>query len=385
MWKKIFNLENLVYLTIFTLPVYLLRFRAFGFSTNALDCLFLICIVWWLIFYPKEQDNKLFFKKHKLFIFSVGMMFFGLIASALANKQDVAGAGILISWFLLPMLFSMIAVLTIPADKRKNVFLAYYYSAFFVALISLAYYASGFITYDGRLQGLFNSPNYLAMYLAPAIFIGYGLFSELKKQRGLFFISGVSIFLALYLTFSYAGWLAIFSALGITFIFERKISWKKSLVGLLLFLTLFFLQIGKNKFFDLATLNERSSYSSRVMIWQSAGKILKQNWIWGIGAGNFQTKYLEYQKYFPPYLEWAVPHPHNLYLAFWLYGGIFGLVGFLTLVYFWFLAIVRSQKNPELKFIALGIMFYVLLHGLVDTTYFKNDLAVMFWLLFVLL
>ena len=26
----------------------------------------------------------------------------------------------------------------------------------------------------------------------------------------------------------------------------------------------------------------------------------------------------EYQKHFPPYLEWAVPQPHNLYLAFWL-------------------------------------------------------------------
>lgn len=34
---------------------------------------------------------------------------------------------------------------------------------------------------------------------------------------------------------------------------------------------------------------------------------------------------------------------------------------------------------------SLGIMFYFLLHGLVDTTYFKNDLAVIFWLNFMML
>jgi O-antigen ligase len=121
------------------------------------------------------------------------------------------------------------------------------------------------------------------------------------------------------------------------------------------------------------------------MIWQSAEKVLENSWVWGIGAGNFQEKYLEYQKYFAPYLEWAVPHPHNLYLALWLYGGIFGLVGFLALVFFWFSALFRSQKNPSLRFIGLGIMLYVLLHGLVDTTYLKNDLAVLFWLLFALI
>ena len=121
------------------------------------------------------------------------------------------------------------------------------------------------------------------------------------------------------------------------------------------------------------------------MIWHSAEKILESNWFLGIGAGNFQKEYLAYQKYFPPYLEWAVPHPHNVYLAFWLYGGIFGLLGFLSLVYFWFYCLSKSQKNPNLKLIGLGIMGYILVHGLVDTTYFKNDLAVIFWLLFALL
>lgn len=392
MGKKIFKLENLIYLTVFMLPTYLLRFRAaclplgmVGFSVSVLDCLLLASIAWWLIFYRKEQDWTLFFQKYKALVLATGLIFFGFVVSVLLNKQYVTGMGIVIGWFLLPLFFSLITGLVVTENKQKNIFLAYYFSAFAVALISLGYYFLGRVTYDLRLQSFFNSPNYLAMYLAPAVCIGYYLADELKKQRILFFLSGASIVLALYLTLSYASWVAIFGALGVVFGIERKINWKKGLVGLLLLVVLFFLQTGKSKFSNLDTSNERSSYSSRVMIWRATGKMLETDWLWGIGAGNFQAKYLEKQKYFPPYLEWAVPHPHNLYLAWWLYGGAFGLFGFLTLVYCWFQAIFHSQKNPQLKLIGLGIMFYLLLHGLVDTTYFKNDLAVVFWLLFTLI
>jgi O-antigen ligase len=119
------------------------------------------------------------------------------------------------------------------------------------------------------------------------------------------------------------------------------------------------------------------------MIWQSAGKILEDNPTWGIGPGNFQEKYLEYQKYYPPYLEWAVPHPHNLYLAFYLYSGILGLAAFLLSIFFW-LKKIMAQKKEATVLVALGIIAYFLLHGMVDTTYFKNDLAVIFWLAFFL-
>ena len=138
---------------------------------------------------------------------------------------------------------------------------------------------------------------------------------------------------------------------------------------------------------DLATRDERSSFSSRIMIWKSSIKILKDNWVVGIGPGNFQETYLQYQKYSPPYLEWAVPYPHNIFLAFWIQAGIIGLVGFLLLISSWFWKVLKNKKpqDENLRCAVLGVMFYILLHGLVDTTYFKNDLAVIFWLCFMAL
>jgi len=118
------------------------------------------------------------------------------------------------------------------------------------------------------------------------------------------------------------------------------------------------------------------------MVWSAAGKILADNWLLGIGPGMFQQYYLEYQKYFPvPYLEWAVPQPHNLFLAFWLQAGILGLIGFIWLIINFFRRLFNffiNQKSP-LALSLMAIMVYILAHGLLDTTYWKNDLSLIFW------
>ncbi len=38
-------------------------------------------------------------------------------------------------------------------------------------------------------------------------------------------------------------------------------------------------------------------------------------------------------------------------------------------------------NNIPISDILISLMIYILVHGLVDTTYWKNDLALMFWLI----
>jgi O-antigen ligase len=251
-----------------------------------------------------------------------------------------------------------------------------------VASLSLVYYLIGQRTFDGRLQGIFNSPNYLAMYLAPGIIIALNYLKENKRA----YSAAILIMLyAFYLTYSYAAWIALALALGISAIIQKKVSWKKTGLAIIIAAIFIIFQFKTSKWSDFSSLSSRSSFSSRIMIWRSAGKIIADNPLWGIGAGNFQDKYLAYQKFSPPYLEWAVPHPHSLYLAFLLQSGLFGLAGFLFLLVFWLrdaLLSSRKQKNIIIN-MSLAIMLYILIHGLVDTTYFKNDLAVIFWLNFL--
>ena len=153
-----------------------------------------------------------------------------------------------------------------------------------------------------------------------------------------------------------------------------------------------FLIFEKNsaKFSDLVNFSERSSLSSRMMIWRSSLKIASDHWLWGIGPGNFQNKYLQYQQYFPPYLEWAVPQPHNLFLAFYLQTGLIGFLGFILLLILWIfqkikiLVFSKDYLNAHLTKILLALITYTLFHGLFDTPYWKNDLALIFWIIIFL-
>lgn len=370
--KKLLNLENFTYITLIAMPAYLIRFSWNGVSTNLFEIMAVITIV---LFLNRILSSKIEPSGYGDYKTPITMLLVGLLFSALYSGSNTVSWGILKSWFIIPMVFAWAGVQLL---ESKKIIKAMYYSAFGVASLALVYFLLGQITFDGRLQAFYNSPNYLAMYLAPAIIIGIFFW----RENFIFYGPSLGVLIiAFYLTQSYAAWLAVFIALAIIWIIKKELFGWRVLASLFLVASSFFLlQIGTTKLFNLVHATERSSASSRLMIWSAALKIGLDNPVLGIGPGNFQNKYLEYQKYFPPYLEWAVPQPHNLFLAFWLQAGLIGLIGFIWLLIFWFRRIMSGKGNQSEKCVYLGIMLYILLHGLADTTYFKNDLAVVFWM-----
>ncbi len=387
--KKYLNLENFLYLTVFFLPLYLFRIKLSFFSTNILEILIIGSIFWWLLFFQPKTKWVFFYNNYKRYIISGGLILLGLFVSAFLNGNVLQSLGIIKGWFLLPIAFMLIIANVIPKERAENIFIAYAYSSFSVATIALAYLILGKVTYDNRLAAFYNSPNYLAMQLAPGIIILFWRYFFSGKQKKEIAMAVITL-VALLFTASYAAFVAVF--LGTVMIlwqkkefFTKKKNLKAIILLLFIFISLLSFQLDKPKFKSLMSLDNRSSLASRRMIWKSARKIGSDNAIFGIGAANFQEKYLAYQKFFPPYLEWAVPHPQNIYFNFWLSGGILGLGGFLSLVFFLLKDLWINKNQDKLRILVLGILTYILIHGLFDSTYFKNDLAVLFWLCFIVL
>lgn len=371
------NLEHYVYGVIFAIPLYLVKFSVKGIPINVFEILAIFAIALFLI-QNRRSEIKIKLEKYRRYFLPLGIIFAGIIISAAANNNYQSELGIIKSWFIISLVFSWVCAETISG---KNILRAIYGSAFFVSVAAWAYFLADKLTFDGRLQAIYNSPNYLAMFLAPAIIIGINLWAENKKY---YTFSLLSIISAFYWTFSYAAWGAVCISIIASFLAQEQIykKWKKAAIAAALFAIVLFAQIGTTKWDNLMHITERSSGASRMMIWRAAEKIIADNWLLGIGPGNFQNKYLEYQKHFSPYLEWAVPHPHNLWLAFWLQAGLLGLIGFVILGYLWGKNIlIKNQKNL-ISIICGAIMLNILIHGFFDTTYFKNDLAVVFWLVF---
>lgn len=379
-----------IYFIILLLPSYLIKFSIFGLKTNLLD-IFLILFFggWFLRKILKKEKLKESLLKIKDFLLPVTLLLLGVSIAAFKSLNILASLGILKSWFILPVLFFIAASDIIKTEKQKIAILKIWFlSGVLTALIGFVYYFLGEITYDGRLKTFFLSPNHLAMFLAGPFLAG--LWFLLKEKDflkiiynclGIFFIG-----LALFFTKSLGGFFAIsISALLLvltTFRAGLSHNLRNTRIYLAVFL-LIFLLAGSFFLFYNHDFSQTSSLASRFVIWRSSLKILGDNIIFGIGSGTFQEKYLEYQKYFKPYLEKDIPQPHNIFLAFWLQTGIAGVIGFLGLLLVFFKNTWKYKEN-EIIVLCAVLMIYNLMHGLIDTLYWKNDLAMIFWLIILL-
>lgn len=151
----------------------------------------------------------------------------------------------------------------------------------------------------------------------------------------------------------------------------------------------------------------RSGHSHTVQrrtdIYRSAARMVRDHWLVGVGPDNFLHYYApRHQLYIQcshglGYMEPEASqepcesHPHNEILDFWLSSGLIGLAALIWLeVVFWTCAIKAYEATRKTKEIALAVggmaaMMGMLVHGLVDNSYFLVDLALIFWYLCAML
>jgi O-antigen ligase len=372
--------KNLILAILFSLPAYLIKIRVGWISFNVLELLVAILVLAWIL----NRNNKYSILDTQ-YSMPVALIFFGLFSSIFFNEGYYAGLGVVKGWFFFPALFAAVFFDQLKRDEAllEKSLAALFFSGVLVSAAGTAFEFFGFLTFDHRLKIFWDSPNQAAMFLAAPFLIGAFLALKEKniRKKIVYFVGLFLIALNLYFTFSFGACLGIGAALAVFFCsWLGQIRQKKYFV-IALGLAVFVLGAASvGKYESLRGLGERSSLASRFMIWKSAGLMIEKNPFLGIGPGNFQEKYLEYQKYFLPYLEWSVPQPHNIFLAFWLESGAFGLIGFVwTLALFFKDNKKTIEKNRPFGILFLAIMIYILVHGMVDTTYWRNDLAFVFW------
>jgi len=386
MFQKIIHFS--ICLIVLSLPFYLIRLNIGWIPTNLLELMISALFIIWLVSRIRINSGQL--KKVNFFL-PVFLIFLGVTLATLFSVDTITSAGIWRGWFIVPLIFFIIIISYLKSKEQvRDILFALFLSGIGVALVAFFYWLNDNLTYDGRLQAFYFSPNHLAMYLSPILILSFYLYPFFKKKisRILLFTADCLLFIVIYLTYSYGAWLGIGGALIfilIIFFRSRVLENKRHFFYLIIFFMLlvvfsFVWQIPSQKFQGFLDFSY-PSWQSRLIIWQSAGTIIKDHSLIGIGPGMFQKYYLDYQAKLSPYLEWAVPQPHNLFLAFWLQTGLLGLIGFIWLLFKFFRSGISKKTPKKLLFVLMAAMIYILIHGLVDTTYWKNDLSIIFWLL----
>ena len=391
-----------LFLILALLPAYQIRFQVLGIPLTFLEVLILVLWAVWLIKQIRHQQYPAFrYKKMGTWFWLISLWLLISIIAVFISPDLRAGAGIWKAYFLEPILF-LIVFLDVIKNK-KDLRLAI--GALICSGLLITFYTFyQKITGQGvwsteiwgqpkilRTTGPFPHPNFLGLYLGPLFMLGLGyIFLNFKKNIP--FLLKIIFFAVLFLgslvfAKSEGAIIAIFIAL-----FFYAMLYKPIRKWVLIFVLIFVLFVS---FFSVPRhyLTEKIFFQDlsgrlRVNIWKGATEILKEKSILGVGLNGYQVLAPEYQeRYYDKDTQELIsvethPYPHNLFLTIWLELGLLGLfIFFLILFQFFKKGFEVFKKEPILIGSIMGAMVVILIHGLVDTPYFKNDLAILFWVI----
>jgi O-antigen ligase len=388
--------EFLIYLSPFFIPLYLLKFQVYGIPFTLLEAFIYILFTFWFIAVvlrrmPFSWAKPLQYYWIAAFILFLGVTigvftaphFVNLPSGDILDAQKTA-LGVWKGWVVAPMLYFSVLTQTVRSplylEKLMRVFA---YSAAIVALSAYVMALSGKgITYDFRLSGVFESANYLSLYLVPALLVsGCFIMKRAGKADSLGYLDLISFVVmahAVFFTKSYAAIIAVFGAFVLYMLYmvlKGKVRTRTVVAAIFALLATFAVvmltQINTPKFKQFLDWENRSRTSVRLEVYEIAWNLIDKNPLTGVGPGLFQANY---QIQGPKILghapmEWNIPHPHNIFFAFWLNAGLLGLLAL-------FLFLILAHR----KFTCPLIAFWgIIIHGFFDTPFWKNDLSMIFW------
>ena len=244
-----------------------------------------------LVFF--ERGSFDIYRRRNIFFWALSLMTLGFLVSIFSNDISLHGYGRLKSWFLFPLAYGM--MLSFSLRKKllslEDVLRAVFLGGVLIGISTLMSIASGgAFSYDHRLHGFFSSPNHLAMLLGTAVLMGIFQCVSLRVKQGkgrAAICSGVLFLLALLLlTQSYMVIFSLMTAVGIWTAKYRKYLSQRQILrfffGLMLFLGIL-LSLSGDKWQGIIMQEDRSSLSSREMIWTAALKMIRDHPFIGIG------------------------------------------------------------------------------------------------------
>lgn len=380
----------LLYINIFFLESYLIRFKIGNFPTNLQEVLIGLQCLFFLLAIIK---NKTFLetiknlKKHWVILCLAGLTIISTILVPIENRLDFIRHT---KFLVIACILTFIFVETFKKDEeRLKAFKVAGIGAMIFGFFSLIYNLLGYnVTHDYRLLGPLDAAVYLGYYLTPFfIFFTIEFFQNTKIKSNLLYAIALGILMLATVSMgSLAGSLIVI----LLYLFktnDSKILKSKiakiivTTICLLVAGTIFYLKILPTIQTNYSSLNEREQ------IWSTSVDLLKtpKNLLLGVGVGQFQEQYFQHVKAFLGHepLDYYVLQPHNIFLLFIFQFGILGLAFLIFCIKKNLQNIFSWKKDQPFNFQLLAnfLLLYFFIHGLIDTPFFKNDLLIILVLL----
>lgn len=396
-------------LLVATLPLYVLRFPLLGLPTTFFELLLIATTIGWFahMFY---KHGWLVFPKPGAAIdpanpfapYLMPILLWLLAASiaVVASPQLEAALGLWRAYFIQPMLvFGMVVLSFRHRSERVWLLWALGINVVLIGATSILQalgslpvpepFASAEVF---RATSLYPYPNAVGLFVAPitAMFVAWTLQRlDTETLLGVLAKSSVIAMGVAAIVLSVTKGALVGLAVAVLVVAFTVDGWRRKVLfgGAILTLALvIFVPSLRHEVVEQATLNSPSGLM-RQAVWEESVALLKDKPLLGAGLAGYQTAvapyHVDWRPEITPYKIEIYLYPHNVFLNAWAELGLLGLISFVWLLVVFYILTWRQRTMP-LSAMAMIAMTALLVHGLVDVPYFKNDLAVLFWLIMAL-
>ncbi len=383
------------------LPAYLLRTKIGPLPTTLLELVWISTLIGATVGLGKDIWLK-GFENARPWRWALVLWSLATAVAVAVAPDHIAALGLWRAYILEPIAYFILLSACLKDNRDRRLLITSLLSVtFFVTLWAIFQYATGlgiphpwdtsFLT--RRATGPFPYPNALSLFCAPLAALFFGLAinnhrpersaAELKDlskgpstssgRQYLLWLGFFAAVLSTLLAKSVGGSLAILSAVSFLLIWNKKTR-LPAISAIILGLAIVFAvpqiraPVVKNLTF------QDWSGRVRVWMWQESWDMLKDRPILGAGLGAYPEVFKPYHK--KTFIE-IFQYPHNIILNLWSETGLLGITAFLLIVVTWIRLVLKKKTGTAVYLLPL---IAILVQGLVDVPYFKNDLAILFWI-----
>ena len=423
------NMGRGIYLTILLLPTYLIHFNLFNIPITLLEGMIVLLFIMWVIKLWQSKKLHIAIRKwlQKTFrpevervtktkrnlipkILALPILIF-IIAATIAlilTPQFFNGAGIWKAYFIEPLMFLGVLIYYLRKNSEINKII---YTLSILSLVIFVYALiqkltgwnipalDWYLPETRRVTTFFGYPNANGLLLAPISVLIFATLwiKENASLKILKFLSFISIILTSIWAGSEGALIAIGVGMLIILLAKKNTRFLATFLVLIFTVVVFVTPSLKTLAWEKLTISDYSGQIRQAQ-WSETLSMLSDNPIMGGRLANYQTAIKPYHssgltidsKWQPVEI---FLYPHNIIMNFWTEIGLLGLVGILWIFIVIGVLIYRinvkkkwlpKYKKEYITNMSLGLTasFVVLIiHGIVDVPYFKNDLSVLFWVM----
>jgi O-antigen ligase len=378
-----------VALTCALTPAYVIRFHFGFYPTTLLEIAILLTSVVFVI-ETWRQGTRVEWKSP----FTIPAILFLVagVISILVAPQPVKALGLFRAYLVEPI--ALFVVISTVVQRRRRALLVLGGLAIAGAVVAIP---NAFVVLDAarhhtlNLAGappvvIYTTQNAVALFCVPLIAVAasLALYTRDRMER----VASVAVLLvtgvATLLSFSRAGYLAL---AVLTLLLAATHPRRRLLVPAVVIVGVAVSRIppvASRLGHQVDFTDPNNSLAERYQLWKATLRMLRDHPVFGSGLSGFADTIGPYRQ--ADVFRERLIYPHNIVLNFWTETGLLGLVAFAWIVVAGLRLSWQAWRSASAGWrpIELGIflaLVAIIVHGLVDVPYWKNDLSTEFWVL----